>query len=52
MKYLKNILRFKPLVLCFEFCTKQMIMKKNSELVDIFNSGLKYLKEEIKNMSK
>ena len=26
--------------------------KKNSELVDIFNSGLKYLKEKIKNMSK
>ena len=51
MKYFKNILRFKHLVLCIKFCTKQTI-KKNSELVDIFNSGLKYLKEKIKNMSK
>ena len=52
MKYLKNILKFKNLVLCIKFSTKQMIKKKNSKLVNIFNSRLKDLKEEMKNMSK
>ena len=42
----------KPSAMYIKFCTKQMIKKKNSKLVDIFNSRLKYLKEEIKNMSK
>ena len=48
---LQNILKFKNPLLCIKFCTKQMI-KKNSKLVDIFNSGLKDLEEEIKKMSK
>ena len=54
MNYLKNILRLKHLVLCIKFCAKQMIKKKKkkSELVNIFNSGLEDLKEEIKKMSK
>ena len=39
-------------MLCIKFCTKQNDKEKNSKLVDIFNSRLKDLKEEIKNMSK
>ena len=39
-------------MLYITFCTKQKIKKKNSKLVDIFNSGLKYLKEDIENISK
>ena len=42
----------KVLALGTKFCTKQMIKKKNSKLVNIFNSGLEDLKKEIKKMSK
>ena len=53
MNCLKNILKFKNPFLCIKFCTKQiMIKKKNSKLVNIFNSGLEDLKKEIKKMSK
>ena len=46
----KHFLRLKSLALCMKFCAKQMI--KKNELVNIFNSGLEDLKEEIKKMSK
>ena len=52
MNCLKNILKFQNTLLCIKFCTEQKIKKKNSKLVDIFNSGLKDLEEEIKKMSK
>ena len=52
MNCLKNILKFKNPFLCIKFCTKQiMIKKKNSKLVNIFNSGLEDLEKEIKEMS-
>ena len=51
MNCLKNTLKFKNPLLCIKFCAIQMI-KKYSKLVDIFNSGLKDLEKEIKNMSK
>ena len=51
MNYLKNILRLKP-SLMYEVLRKTNDREKHSELVIIFNSGLKDLKEEIKKMSK
>ena len=52
MSCLKNILKFKIPLLCIKFCSKQMIKKKIKKLLSIFNSGLKDLEKEIKNMSK
>ena len=53
MKRLRNIFRFKDLALYIKFCAEQMIKKKekNSDLVNILNSGLKDLEGEIKEMS-
>ena len=53
MNCLKNFLNLKKPFSCIKFCTKQiMIKKKNSKLVNIFNSGLEDLEKEIKEISK
>ena len=47
--YFKNILIFKGLV--FKHLYQTNDKEKNNELVNVINSGLKDLKEEIKKMS-
>ena len=52
MKYFKNTLKFKSLSSCIKFLHMINDKERNSKLVDMFNSALKDLKEETKNMSK
>ena len=51
MIYLTNILNFKGLVNMLMLLNKTNDTEKNNKLVNLINSGLKDLKEEIKKMS-
>ena len=51
-KLFKKHFKVKTLSLMYKVLRKTNDKEKNSELVNIFNSGLEYLKEEIKKMSK
>ena len=52
MNYLKKHFKIEKPSLMYEVLRRTNDKEKNSELVTIFNSGLKELKEEIKKISK